>query len=378
MKIAFIYDAAYPWVKGGAERRVYELATRLVKRGHEVHWYSIGWWWPEQGKNDVENNGIKLHGVSKPQELYSEDRRSIKEAMLFSIHLFRPLMKENFDVVDCQGFPFFSSFVSKLHEVLGKSHMIITLHEVWGNYWYDYLGRAGIFGKIVERSMLALTDEFITVSKKTERDLQKIKKTDKSTVIPNGIDYNQIKSVEPSNISSDIIFAGRLIKEKRVELLIRSVSIVRSKCPELRCMIVGDGPERNKLEKMVEDLNLTDLITFHGFMDSYPDLIGSMKSSKVFVLPSEREGFGMVIVEANACGIPVVVVDHPMNAAKELVFEGKNGYIAKPEPEDLADKIVKSLKNRTAMEEDCITISKNYDWELIVNTLEEVYRGSIN
>ena len=49
MKIAFIYDAVYPFVTGGAEKRVYELAKRLAKRGHDVHWYGIGWWWPEKG-----------------------------------------------------------------------------------------------------------------------------------------------------------------------------------------------------------------------------------------------------------------------------------------------------------------------------------------
>ena len=122
MKIAFIYDAVYPWVKGGAEKRVYELAKRLAQRGHEVHWYSIGWWWPEQGQKDITMDGIILHGVSKPIELYSDDRRSIKEAILFSLKLFKPLWKESFDVVDCQGFPFFSCFIARIHSIVGKSN----------------------------------------------------------------------------------------------------------------------------------------------------------------------------------------------------------------------------------------------------------------
>lgn len=378
MKIAFIYDATYPWVKGGAERRIYELAIRLVKKGHEVHWYSLGWWWPEEGKMDHTVDGIILHGVSKPQELYSEDRRSIKEAIGFSINLLSPLMKENFDVVDCQGFPFFSSFTARLHEAIGKSHMIITLHEVWGDYWYEYLGRAGIFGKLVERSMLALTDKFITVSKKTEKDLQNIKKTSRSTLIPNGIDYKQIKSIEPSNSSCDIMFAGRLIKEKKVELLIRSVSILAKSHPDITCTIVGDGPERDRLKELVHELDLTHNISFYGFVDSYPELIGFMKSSKVFVLPSLREGFGMVVVEANACGVPVVVVDYPMNAATELIFEGENGYISQPTPEAMASEIVKSLENRDSMKERCETISMDYDWERIVDTLEAVYTKTMN
>ena len=121
MKIAFIYDAVYPWVKGGAEKRVYELAKRLAQRGHEVHWYSIGWWWPENGKKDMVMDGIHLHGVSNPIDLYSDDRRSIKEAIIFSFKTFQTqLMKENYDVVDCQGFPFFSCFTAKIHSVTRK------------------------------------------------------------------------------------------------------------------------------------------------------------------------------------------------------------------------------------------------------------------
>ena len=94
-------------------------------------------------------DGIHLHGVSHPIELYSNNRRSIKEAILFSIKLFKPIMEENFDVVDCQGFPFFSCFTAKIHSMIGKSTLVITLHEVWNDYWYEYLGKLGIFGKII-------------------------------------------------------------------------------------------------------------------------------------------------------------------------------------------------------------------------------------
>ena len=103
-------------------------------------------------------------------------------------------MKEKFDVVDCQGFPFFSCFTAKIHSMTGKSRLIITLHEVWGDYWYEYLGKLGIFGKIIERTMLGLTDNLITVSYKTQKDLREIKKSERSIVIPNGIDFNHIQS----------------------------------------------------------------------------------------------------------------------------------------------------------------------------------------
>jgi glycosyltransferase involved in cell wall biosynthesis len=378
MKIAFIYDAVYPWVKGGAEKRVYELAIRLAQRGHDVHWYSLGWWWPENGETDMVMDGIHLHGVSNPVELYSEDRRSIKEALIFSLKLLNPLMKENYDVVDCQGFPFFSCFTAKIHSLIGKSKLIITLHEVWGDYWYTYLGRPGIFGIVVERAMLSLTDNIITVSSKTKKDLKNIKKFENSIIIPNGIDFNHITEIKASNEESDLIFAGRLIKEKNVDVLINSISRIKEKFPDICCLIIGDGPERRKLEELTVDLQLTDNVIFKGFMENYDDLIGYMKSSKVFVLPSTREGFGIVVIEANACGLPVVVVDHEMNAATELVVEGVNGIKSVLKADDMAENIIKSLESSGKCKEKCIELSSEYDWNKIVDSLEKVYTDTLS
>ena len=373
MKIAFIYDAVYPWVKGGAEKRIYELATRLAQRGHDVHWYSLGWWWPEKGETDMLIDGIHLHGVSNPLELYSDDRRSIKEALIFSFKLFNPLFKENYDVVDCQGFPFFSCFTAKAHAITGKSKLVITLLEVWGDFWYEYLGKLGIFGKLVERTMLSLTDNLITISYKTKKDLRRIKKSERSIVIPPGIDFSYIQKIKTSDEVSDIIFVGRLIKEKNVDILIKSISIIKEKNPNISCLIIGEGPERSKLEKLVDDLKINDNINFKCFMKNHDYIIGYMKSSNVFVLPSVREGFGIVVIESNACGIPVVVMDHEMNAAKDLVHEGVNGYKAKLSPEDISDKIIKSIENKDKMKTSCIDSSKGYDWNKIVDDLEKVY-----
>jgi glycosyltransferase involved in cell wall biosynthesis len=377
MKIAFIYDSVYPYVTGGAEKRIYELATRLAERGHDVHWYGIGWWWPEKGQKDIEINGIKLHGVCKPIDLYNDDRRSIKEALQFAIKLYPKLMRENFDIIDCQGFPFFSCFTAKIHSILGKSNLIITLHEVWDDYWYDYLGKIGLFGKAVEKMMVYLSSNIITVSEKTKKDLKKIKPSENSVVIPNGISFNEINEIKPRNENSDVIFAGRLIKEKNVDILIKAINILTNKMPNLKCLIIGDGPEKKRLIKQVEELSLQNNIKFMEFMKNYNDLIGYFKSSKVFVLPSKREGFGIVVIEANACGLPVIVANYDMNAATDLVVNGVNGYIAEPLKEDVAQKIIKSLENKKDMKNKCIEISKEYDWNKIVDSLFKFYETVI-
>jgi Glycosyltransferase len=375
MKIAFIYDAVYPFITGGAEKRVYELAKRLVQRGHDVHWYGVGWWWPEEGQKDIEMEGIHLHGVCKPMDLYNGERRSVSEAVYFAICLLPKLGIEKFDVIDCQGFPFFSCYTVKINSLIGRSPFIITLHEVWNNYWYEYLGKAGFFGKLVEKLMVNLTDKIISVSKKTKNDLKAMKSSEKSIVIPNGIDFNHINGILPADENSDVIFAGRLIKEKNVDILIKAIPYVKEKIPDVKCCIIGDGPERDKLEKLVQELDIQNNVEFKGFMKDYNDLISYMKSSKVFVLPSTREGFGIVVIEANACGLPVVVVNHKMNAASELIVNNKNGIISDFSKEDIAENIINMIDKRKKMQNECIQNSKKYDWNKIVDTLEEFYKG---
>jgi len=373
MKIAYVYDAVYPWVKGGAERRIYELAKRLTLRGHEVHWYGVGWWWPEEGSRDIVMDGIKLHGVCGPVKLYNDDRRSIKEAIYYALKLYPKLRGENFDIIDCQGFPFFSCFTSKIYSLFGKPVLVITLHEVWNQYWYEYLGFIGIFGKLVENLMVNLTDKIITVSCKTKNDLNKIKSSEKAVIIPNGIDFKEITEINPSIEKSDVIFAGRLIKEKNTDLLLRALVQVKKSLPNIKCFIIGDGPEKRNLEILRDDLHLRGNVEFLGFLEDQ-SLISHLKSSLVFALPSTREGFGMVVLEANACGLPVVVINHPMNASKDLVKDDITGFIAEFSEDSLSDKILDGINGKCSMEDSCIDFARGYDWDEIVTDLEDFYR----
>ena len=143
MRIAYIYDAIYPWVKGGAEKRIYEFSRRLASRGHEVHCYGMNWW---KGENVIVKDGVYLHGICKPTNFYSGDHRSIIEATYFASKVLSS-REMDYEVVDCQNFPYFPCFSAKLLCRLNKQDLFITWHEVWGDYWHEYLGRKGIIGK---------------------------------------------------------------------------------------------------------------------------------------------------------------------------------------------------------------------------------------
>ncbi|MCX6750243.1 MAG: glycosyltransferase, partial [Candidatus Pacearchaeota archaeon] len=140
----------------------------------------------------------------------------------------------------------------------------------------------------------------------------------------------------------------------------------------LKCIIVGDGPEMNNLKQLTKSLNLNKNIIFKGFVKESKEVISLMKSSKVFVLPSEREGFGITVIEANACGIPVITVNHKGNASQYLVQNNKNGYITNLNEKDIAEAISKTLKKK---KEDWKTSQyvQKYDWSKIIKMFEEVY-----
>lgn len=373
MKIALINDTVYPYSKGGAQKRAWEISRRLAQRGHTIHMFGMKYW---NGEDVIIKEGVYLHGVCPAQEIYVKGKRSIKQAIYFAYKLTGPLLKEDFDILDCGNFPYFPCFPAKLHAMLKGSTLVITWHEAWDSYWYTYLGRKGILGKWIERWVVRLSRNRIAVSETTKRQLLSLGASGNIMVVTNGIDLAEIDAVAPATDRSDVIFAGRLIKHKNVDLLIKAIGLMRPAVPNIRCLIIGDGPERNRLEGLVSALHLESNVSFLGFLENSDDVLSHLKAAKVFALPSTREGFGIVLLEASACGLPVVTVRHPQNAAADLITEGKNGFIAEPNETDLADKIMTALEKGPEMRADCLTQAKQYSWERVIDRIEDAYQSA--
>ncbi|AKB33556.1 hypothetical protein MSSIH_2866 [Methanosarcina siciliae HI350] len=379
MKIAFVYDAVYPWVKGGAEIRIHELGKRLSSEGHDVHLFGIKWW---EGEDVIRHENMTLHGVCQARELYVDGRRSIPEALVFAAKLFSPLMKEKFDLIDVSVFPYFSCFTVKAVSFLKKTPAVFTWHEVWGDYWYEYLGKTkGLLGLLIEKTVARISKNDIAVSEWTKDRLEALKGTNsKIAVLPNGVDLKLISEIKPAGKGAseapggkiyDVIFAGRLIKEKNVDVLIKAVSLLKEDFPEICCCVVGDGPERKALEKLTRELGVRENVIFEGFQE-YRALIGKIKASKVLVLPSSREGFGMVLIEAFACGVPVVTVKQKYNAAQGLVEDGVDGFVVRLEGREIAGGVGKILENENYYEKMAASAYKKaekYEWEKVFEQL---------
>jgi glycosyltransferase involved in cell wall biosynthesis len=209
---------------------------------------------------------------------------------------------------------------------------------------------------------VTLPASHIAVSNHTKEGLESLGVPEsKITVIPNGIDLGLIQGIPPSEESCDILFAGRLIKDKNVDILLEGI-----KEKEIKCCIIGDGPERGNLAELAKILDLEERVQFLGALE-YEEVIARMKSAKVFVLPSTREGFGIVLLEAMAAGLPIIAVKAEKSAASEIV-DGKNGILC--ELDELKENIVKLLDDIDLQKELALKgleTSKDFDWDRIAD-----------
>ena len=373
MKIAFVSDIIYPYSKGGKETRSYDLSRNLAKRGHDVHFYTMKFW---EGGDVIKKDGFYLHGICPELPLYKNDRRNIWQGICFGLSCFK-LLREDFDVMDADHMVYFHLFPCKLACLLKGKKLVVTWHEVWRlNYWLKYLGKKGILGYMMEKLSSKLPNKIISISKHTTDNLVNGLKinSDKITTIPCGIDFDKIRKIKPSKDKSDVIFVGRLLSHKNVDVLIKAIAILKPANPTIKCVIIGDGPEREWLESLALRFGLEKNIYFKGFLDKLYDVHRLIKSSKCFVLPSTREGFGIVVIEANACGVPVITTNHKDNASKDLIEDGKNGFICGLDKKEIAEKILKGLNDGKEMKEGCVEVGKKYDWEEVVGDFEETYR----
>jgi len=369
MRIAFVYDAVYPFVPGGVERRIYELSRRLAGRGHDVHVYGMKFW---EGEATLTRDGVTLHGICRPLHLYRNGKRSIFPALFFGGSVFFALIRERFDVIDCQQFPYTSALAAIVSRYFSRSPRIITWHEFWGDYWYEYLGFTGSAGKALEAVIVRAAIPTVAVSPLPEKSLKTIRGDRIIRLIPNGINIKEIQETVPSEQASDIIFAGRLIKEKHVDLILEAVKIIKETRPDIQCRIIGDGPERQSLEKKAALLGLLANVVFTGKLSEGKEVIALMKASRVFVIPSTREGFGISALEAMACGLPVVTSNDPMNAIGLLIDE-KCGAVCDPDPRDLAEKLEVMLISAWENSGYCRLKAQANDWEAITSRLEQYY-----
>ena len=376
MKIAFVYDGLYPYLKGGIERRNYELATRLSAR-HEVHYITWNHW---GAASSARHAGFTVHGVGDPRAFYGDDgKRTVGEAAAFALRLLPVLRRHRFDVIDCSATPYLPLYTSWFAARATRTPLIATWHEFWGDHWQDYLAdRRAVAqaGQLAEAGCRPLGDIRVAVSQFTADRLAAGPRGTDARVVGNGVDIGAIKGVRASTQKSDVVFVGRLIDDKKVDVLLRAVHRLVGEFPELCCTIVGSGPERGPLERLAAALSLGSHVRFAGHLED-GKTVALMKSAKVFAMPSIREGFGITVIEALASGCVPVVARGPHTAAPSLVRDGVDGLICDPTPESMSESIAALLRDPArlaSMKREGKRSALQWDWDRLALQMEDVYQ----
>jgi glycosyltransferase involved in cell wall biosynthesis len=310
MKIAFVYDVPYPWHVGGIEMGNYNEAKELAKE-NEVHFFTMQW--PGMEK-EFEKNGIRYHAFHKVNDskIYRHGRRSIREALLFSLSMVR-LFTMRFDVIIANHFPILHLPLVKLYCRLYNCKLVIEVAEVWeSGYWMKYLhSNSGFLAYVYSRFLIKGADLYIAISSTTKKEMRKIG-IDSSrirTFIPI-VDMNEINSVRHSGKERLVMFAGRLVKEKRLDIWVRVFAKAYEKDSSIRGEIVGTGPERDEILGIIKEMKLEKAIKVIKPFDDKALLYRKMSEASVFMNTSEREGLSIVSIESVALGTPVIIPDY--------------------------------------------------------------------
>jgi glycosyltransferase involved in cell wall biosynthesis len=375
LRIGLVYDALYPYVTGGAERRYREIATRLAER-HEVHYVTWQFW---DGPSRVVEDGITLHGVGRAPALYGADgKRTVREAAAFSARLLPALLRLRLDVIDCSATPYLPLYAAWLATRFTRSPLVATWHEFWGDHWLDYLPHRPVVARVaraLESGSRRLGDARVPVSPFTAERMGLADDLAHDTIVGNGVELDAIRRARRDRHGTDLVFVGRLIDEKRVDLLLEAMHALTGDFPDLRCTVIGDGPERAALEGRATRLGLREHVTFLGRVDG-PRVYSVMKAARILVLPSIREGFGITVAEAQACGAVPVTVRSPMSAAPALVQDGVDGMVCDPTTASLAGALATLLSDPArlaAMSRNAKRGAQRYDWDLLADRMEQVY-----
>jgi glycosyltransferase involved in cell wall biosynthesis len=339
LRICLVYDCLYPYTVGGGERWYRALAERLAAEGFEVTYLTLRQW--ERGE-EPELPGVRVVAVGPRMELYVGGRRRIGPAVRFGVGVFRHLRRNGrrYDVVHCASTPFFALIGAGMAR-RGRYRLLVDWIEVWTRaYWREYLGRLkGTIAWRIQRFATRFGERAFTFAHLHERRLRAEGFRGPIEVI--GVYSGPLERPDPVPAEAVVVFVGRHIPEKGVLALPVAVRLARESLPELRGEILGDGPLRGEVEQAVREASLDGAVRVPGFV-AENEVRATMRRALCLALPSTREGYGLVVIEAASLGTPSVVVDHPDNAALELVEDGVNGVVAaSAQPAELAAAFVR-------------------------------------
>ena len=401
MNILFVADVSIGKVIGGAERVLFEQSTRLTQRGHNVHILTRGLGGHKTDKELIQGVWEWRYEVDKRNALLF-----IKSSLNNSKSLFELLHnKYHFHCINFHQ-PFSALGVVR-SPLSAKIRKIYTCHSLsFEEFKTRSLRPRGLIAsilysinlkarKFIERKVLSKSDRIVVLSVFTRGKLLNSHRipSEKIVLIPGAID---LKKFYPANDKIDvrkrldvppeklILFTVRnLVSRMGLENLIFAVRQAVEKVPDVYLVLGGDGPLKNGLISLSQELQIQDYVKFVGFIPER-ELPDYYRMADIFILPTqELEGFGLVTLEALASGVPVLGT--PVGGTAEILGNLDPRYLFKDtKPESIASLIIETcqqFKNNPQLWEEAssqcrLFAEENYSWGKNIDSLEELFQIS--
>lgn len=367
---------------GGAEIAAFDLAINLAKRGHEVTIFATS----ITHKDSIEKN--------KYMTIYRYGKNFRVSESNISFGLLHKPFKFQFDVIHAHLSVKIDGLAALLHANRKKIPLVAT-HHADTNVYSGFIHKSGLvslYSKYLTNLILSHADVIISPSEyyiNESRFLGKYR--DKIVAIPYGVNieefdisYSKEKCRAKLGFPIDeniILFVGNLIAYKGPEVLVKAMPRIVKEVPNTKLIFVGSGEMKEELKRLSKNLGVNKYVKFAGFVE------GNLKSmhyraADVFCLPStlSTESFGIVNLEAMACGIPIVA--SKIGGIPAVVKDGENGLLVPPKDSRvLADAIIYLLENenrREKMGKDGRKKAEDYSWSRIAEETERVYKRVIS
>ncbi|MBR3256191.1 glycosyltransferase [Candidatus Saccharibacteria bacterium] len=412
MKIVIATAVYYPMINGVAVFS-HNLAMGLVKRGHEVLVLCPS----QSGKNYTRTeDGVKVcHLKSVDVKVYPDQissvppkkkvlglelphlfyKKGLKVSAFPAVEIKRALDKFQPEVVHVQvSDPIGLSVVSYAR----KNHIpVVTTEHNQPEVITESLKMPGAVRRPVNALLSSYfrnrqsKSDFVTMP--TEQAIRNLLKKHELGIpiaaVSNGVDLSNFKPGKPAagiykkyDISSNapiVLYVGRIDPEKKVSTVIVAFKKARNVVPKAKLVIVGDGVDKPRLEKLVKDLELEDDVKFLGRVMP-PDLYELYKAGTVFATASEIETQGIVLIEAAASGLPLIAVDK--GAVSEVCITDENGFLCEPgNVKEISEAMVKILSDKDLCEKfskNSIKIAAEHDFERTLDKFINIYNKVIS
>lgn len=327
LKIGLICDWYLPRI-GGTELHLHDLARRLAEEGHDVQVIT-----PTPGP-DV-TDGIPAHRLNVPLFpglgfVWTKSAFAKIESILKS---------ENYDVVHCHGNIFSPASYGAVYLC---QKMGIPVMITWKSILGVYTPVMAFLNLLFKWSKWPVV--FSAVSAVAAEDVKSIVKRKPVHIVPNGIDASDWKAarVPGSPGETSIVSVMRLTRKKRPDALIKMVPRILAKIsPDIRLKvkIIGEGPDKESLEKLISKLSLENKVELAGYK-TREEIRDIYSRSDIYVCVSKWESFGIAALEARCAGLPVVALES--GGVKEIVEHGREGLIGKTDDE-MVDHLVRLI-----------------------------------